>query len=584
MKLRSFFTILVAVVASLLLFGASGFYWLTSHNPLSVARIAQQLEPDAAMFVPRQAPLMASLMVDLEQLEEFRVAAVAPGRRQQARAELEQLESALLANTGLNYKSDIQPWLGDEITFAVTTSDIDRNAENGAQPGYLLIVSTVHPERSREFLQLFWQKRAVAGKNLVFEQYSGVKLIYATSLSSQPLESSQLDSDIGPSLTPTLASAVVGDRFILFANHPKVLRDAITNVQVPGLNLVSSDVYQDTLRDLPHSGIGLTIINLPELADWLGTANTIPAASVTDVDWTYHSLVMALKLNREGIVGETALLTAPGKSLTPRKPSRSGLSDALRFIPDTSPLVALSINLKQLWSNLLTEFSDDNPLMRWTEQLQAALQARWGLDLPHDVIEWVTGEYELALMPHSDSTILDWLFVAETSPDAVAGIEQLDAIAKQQGLSVGPIELDNQRVSAWTKLSTAASKTSKAKSQSGLALSVDVQGVHTTVGNYELFATSVDAMNQALNTSDDQSVFASSDFRRAIAPFNSANDGYLYLDWPALRDTAAQYLPLTGVIESFGKPFFNHWRSLTLTSYGSTSTMRRGAVFIRLKD
>jgi len=29
----------------------------------------------------------------------------------------------------------------------------------------------------------------------------------------------------------TLSGAVVGDRFVLFANDPKVLRDAINNVQ-----------------------------------------------------------------------------------------------------------------------------------------------------------------------------------------------------------------------------------------------------------------------------------------------------------------------------------------------------------------
>jgi len=52
----------------------------------------------------------------------------------------------LLANTGLDYRRDIQPWLG-EITLAVTTIDIDRDAQNG-QPGYLMALAT-NAARSR---------------------------------------------------------------------------------------------------------------------------------------------------------------------------------------------------------------------------------------------------------------------------------------------------------------------------------------------------------------------------------------------------------------------------------------------------
>lgn len=592
MKLRSFFTIVVAVVTTLLLVGVSGLYWLTAHNPLATARAAQRLEPEAAIFVPRQAPLMASLRVDLDQLKDFRVAAAAPGRRRLVRAELDQLEASVLANTGLTYSADIQPWIGDEITFAVTTSDIDRTLENGSQPGYLLIVSTDDPERSREFLQLFWQKRAVAGENLVFEQYSGVKLIYATPPQAQRLGSTAqltgaaaevLAAEMAAqSLTPTIASALVGDRFILFANHPKVLRDAITNVQAPGLNLVSSDVYQDTLQALPTSGIGLAVVNLPELSAWLGSSDSIPT-STADSDWVYHSLVMAFQLERDGVVGETALLTAPGKTILAERPTRSRLSEILRFMPATSPMVASSTNLQQLWSQIVTGLPDTHPLATLTHVLQTTLQSRWGLDVPHDVFEWVTGDYGLAFVPRLDLATSDWIFVAETSPDATQGIEQLDAIARQQGLNIGPIRLGDQQVSAWTDLSAQATTARKPRSQDDLVLSADVQGVHAQVGRYELFATSVAAINQVLTTSE-QSMASSSAFQRAIAPFDDANDGYLYLDWPALRAPIAQHLPLTGLIEGLGKPFFDHWRSLTITSYGSTPTMRRGAVFLRLHD
>ncbi|MGJ3249300.1 MAG: DUF3352 domain-containing protein [Elainellaceae cyanobacterium] len=580
MKFRSFLTILMAGVLVLLLVGTGGFFWLRSKSSLSLAQAAQ-LNPEAAIFVPKQAPIMASLLVNAESLERFRVAAAPAGQRRRARAELAQLEQSILAPTGLTYADDIQPWLGDEVTFAVTTTDLDRNRDNGLQPGYLLAVAAQDPKRSREFLQLFWQKRAVSGNNLVFEQYSGVKLIYAESPQLPPVESQSPSSALTP--IPTLSSAVVGDRFILFANHPKVLRDAITNVQAPGLNLTSSSRYQNSLQNLPSSGIGVTVINLPELATWLSnsTDNTLPDGGTTG---TYDSLVVGLQLDRHGIVGETALLTAPDETLTASRPVLSRPAGALKFIPPISPVVASSVDLQSFWAQLSGELSDGNRVSGVVTQALNRLQDRWNLNVPQDVFRWVTREYAIALIPRPDRADPDWIFVAEKSADAEKGIDQLDAIAKQQGLSVGPIMLDEQEVAAWTKLSAAmpaSSQTSNA--QDIMALSADVQGVHTSVGRYEIFATSVDAMNQALGASD-ESILNSDEFQQAIAPIANSNDGYFYVDWTSIRDAVKQQIPLTGIIEAVGKPFFDHWRSITVSGYGSKPNMRRGAVFIRLQD
>jgi len=59
---------------------------------------------------------------------------------------------------------------------------------------------------------------------------------------------------------------VVGDRFVLFA-YPKVLRDAINNVQAPELNLTSSS-HQQALTRLPQNRISVTFLNLPSVAVW----------------------------------------------------------------------------------------------------------------------------------------------------------------------------------------------------------------------------------------------------------------------------------------------------------------------------
>jgi hypothetical protein len=574
MKLRTFFYALAGGVLVLLLIAAGGFFWIAANSPLSLLQGGGQASPAAAMFVPKQSPLMVSLLVNPDRLESFRLAIAPQSERRQARTEINQLKNSLLTSTGLDYERDIQPWLGDEVTFAVTTPDFDRDDENGAQVGYLVAVATQDPERSREFLQLFWQKRAIAGMDLVFEQYAGVKLIY-----SQPSPTPN-PQPLAPSPQPSLATAVVGDRFVLFANSPKVLRTAINNVQAPGLSLSNSKSYQQALQRLSDRQIGLVFVSLPQLSQWLdGEEN-----HTTETPSPYEDLVVALELDRQGLLAETALLTAPGAKLMPAKPALSKPVGALDFIPAASPLTAAGTDLQQFWHELNDSLAVYDKLPALVNQPLAELQDQWGIDLPKEVFSWVKDEYALALLTRADQPQPDWIFVAKKADGASEAVDHLDAIAQQQGLSLGTLTLGNQQTSAWTKLSTtAANRPSRKRNRDAeaITLSAEVQGIHTAVGDYEVFATSVEAMNQALQANATP-LLSNLEFQRAIAPLSNENDGYLYLNWQSVRGLVEQEFPIVRLAELAGKSVFDHVRSLTVSSYGSEANLRRGAIFIRL--
>lgn len=568
MKFRAFISALIGVVVVLLLIGAGGFSWLAAHNPLQLLQGSGRSSPAAAIFIPRQAPAMVSLLVKPEKLEAFQLAVTTLRDRERVQTELINLRENLLTGTGLDYAQDVEPWLGSEITLAVTTADIDRDAVNGVQPGYLLAIATEDPERSREFLQLFWQKRAIAGVDLVFEQYAGVKLIYG----KPKISANEADA----ALYPTLTSAVVGDRFVLFANYPKVLRDAITNVQAPDLNLNRSSGYQQALNSLPDRNIGLAYANLPQLTAWLGS----PAPDVTDLAAAplYDGLVMAFQLERQGILADTALLAAPGQQLDRHKPALSSLASTSRFIPTDTSLVALGLDLNQLWQQVTTGLKGYDPIATLVQQPLTDLRDRIQVDLPDDVFQVVTGEYALAALPRADKTQPDWVFVTQQSADLQAAIAHLDEVAQQQGMSTGTLSLGSREVKAWTKLSTANQRSKRG----AIALQADLQGVHTEVDGYEIFATSVDAMDRVLQSAQ-TSVVSSPEFRQAIAPLPPQNDGYLYIDWSTVQPWVEQRFPITRLVEVAGQPLFNHLRSLSITSYGSESNLRRGTIFLRLK-
>ncbi|MBD2077507.1 DUF3352 domain-containing protein [Phormidium sp. FACHB-592] len=616
MKFRSFLTVLAVVVLVLLLSSAGGFYWLVGRNPSRLLSNEQGSVPGAAIFVPKQAPVMASLLLNPDQLEAFQLVSTRPAERRKVRQELAQLKQSLLATTGLDYERDVQPWLGQEITLAVTTLDIDRDTANGQQPGYLMAIATQEPQRSREFLELFWQKRAIAGSDLVFEQYKGVKIIAAKASAAEPESVAtarkpkpskyrlQLEEPSAPPTAaplPTLASAAVGDRFILFANHPKVLREAINNVQAPDLSLERSTVFTQAITALIQPRVALTFIDVPKLTQLLGkklTAQAVQPKTATNTTGTLEksptlnqTLIVGFAPNQYGLLAETALLASDrqtadndAETKTTALPLLAQPVGALQYMPSSSAIAASGADLDRLWTQLTNGLAPYKTAAQILEQPLQALQTRWQLDISADVFSWAKGEYALAMVPPDPISAPgkqpDWLFAAQR-PQTEAGqqaIAHLDDLAKQQGLNVGPLTIGDRTVSAWTRLTAATNRVSQP-----LNLQADVQGVHASLGNYELFATSVAAMDTALKASE-HPLLTDRLFQQATASLLQPNNGYLYFDWAASQTFLEQRFPVLKVLELAGKPLFSHLRSLTLSSYGEQAGVQRGGALIQLEQ
>jgi uncharacterized protein YjiS (DUF1127 family) len=575
MKLRSFYYALAAGVILLLSIAVAGFFWLTSQSPLNLLQGGAVANPSTAIFVPKQAPVMVSLLVNPDRLEAFRQLVASPINRRRSRAELNQLEESLLANTGLNYRRDIQPWLGDEITLAVTSLDFDRNQKNAAQPGYLLALTTKDSERAREFLQVFYSKQAATGtQDLVFEKYKGVNLIYKrppTGLKAL------IGGDRQTQNYEIWTSAVVGDRFVLFANHPKVLRDAINNVQVASLNLENDREYQQMLDSLAQPRLGLSFVNLPALSAWISN-QPIP---IQESFQGSETLAFALSLNRQGLIAQTAFLGSQSGEES-RDPVLSEPVNALQYIPAESALAIAGNDLNQFWNQVSTGVASEQTLKSVLNQGIANLQSRWGIQLPEAVFSWVQGEYALAMLPRPDKTEPDWIFVAQKTDEATAqeSIEHLDQVAKERGLSVGLLPLGDHNITAWTKLVTSTSAVA-GRDNPLMKLEAQAEGVHAAVGNYEIFTSSIEAMNQSLKGLEN-SLLKSDKFKNAIAPLPDHNDGYLYLDWTSSESFIKRQLPLVRVAELVGKPLFEHLRSLSVSSYGIDNGIQRSRIFFQL--
>lgn len=551
MRQNSLFGFLAAGVIVLLLIVIAGFYWFFGKSPANLIGDGTASEPGAAIFVSKNAPAMVSILMNPDRL-----------LAKSSDRELSKLKTSLLAKSGIDYKQDVQPWLGNEITLAVTSLDIDRDPANGQKLGYLMALASNQAEKSREFVDLLFSKRAIAGENLVVEQYKGVKLI----------------SDTSPSEKGLLVGASVGD-FVLFANDPKVLRDAINNVQAPDLNLTNSLQYQKALKELPKNSLAAAFFNLPAIAEWQNLKLSEP---------TYDRQIVSLALNPKGLLAETSLLASSATS-----PPSSQLSQpvgALEYIPETAGLAVSGVDLSnldksdlaQLWKQATTAISGSQKDLRSSlVQPLADVEKGWGIDLRQDIFSWVQGEYAIALLPREQQINPDWVFVVEKSEGVPEAISRLDAIASSQGLSVSSLTLDNQKISTWTKLTTVTNNSDRGSES--INLKAKAQGVHTSIGNYEIFTSSIDVMNQVLKVKD-HSLVKNRNFQDSIAAIPQPNQGYLYLDWAKSHEIVERQIPILKLVEVVAKPFLEKVRSLIVSSYGSDTGLLKGGIFFQLNQ
>ncbi|MEY3402877.1 MAG: hypothetical protein RLZZ86_2493 [Cyanobacteriota bacterium] len=527
---------LVVGFVTLLIVSLAVFYWIFGKN--SPSFVVSNSQPRAAIFVPKFSPAMVSLMVNPDALQKIA-----------QKRELSQIKNSLLAKSNINYQDDLKPWLNNEITLAVTTLDIDRDPDNGLQTGYLMALATKNPVKSREFLELLFSKRAFAGNNLEIERYKGVKVIYDHLDDHQEYSPSQISN--------SLAGAIVNN-FVLFANHPQVIKTAINNLQAPDLNLVSSLEYQKASQQIPKNSLAVTFFNLPEISKW---------QKLELAESTYHSQILSLALNSQGLLAESTFLT---NSLVPPSLPLSQPVPALQYIPESTTLAISGANLSNLGNSDLAKLwkqgtatiygSSEDGISRLIQPL-IKIQQNLNLNFSQDIFSWVTREYALALLPNSENTTPNWVFIVEKTPQLAAGIAHLDNIASSSGFNVISLILNGQKVSAWTQIITTN------ENNKPINIDTKVKGVHTTLNNYEIFTSDLNILKEILSQKQ-RSLLENPKFKNSL--------------WENSQNILKRQLPVLKFVELLDKPLFDNLQALTFSSYHTQPGIVTGGVFLQL--
>ncbi|MEO1391537.1 MAG: DUF3352 domain-containing protein [Cyanobacteria bacterium J06634_5] len=616
-----FFLGLLSVMAALVVVGVGGFWTLTANSPLTLLSGGDRPIAAATAFIPNSSPFTLSLLTKPDKLVGLQQALIAPDERQQAEAEIAQLKQAFFSSTGLDYDQDVQSWIGNEVTFALTDRDLDIDSANGRQPGYLLAIDIAsdRSQAAQAFLQRFWLQQSLAGNEPMSERISGVRILYSppTSLQTSPHKL-------------TAASALVGDQFVIFSNDVRAIKHSIRAAQT-ATNLAQNPTYRQAVSQLDEQRLGLMYLDTTALMAPKTSSQDSETSDqkTSDKPLSPHFIAIGLNLSQDtaaaGLIADIQL-PPDNNSLRKSSPASQGkaraaertlseaprtkallteetlLTEALSFLPATSALVLEGQNINTLAPSLkatgmtqsalpdflklgldlgLIENSDDKTRAnksRWQRMLSLQLSQSPSQSSSNaeslDGPLWPIGSYVLGQLGSGDD---DWILAIE--PD-VSSLEQLDKAAIAQGYSVVPVSIGEVEATAWTRFEA---KKRGRRSSGGLeteVLALHLQQTTPSQQRYEIFASSLAAMESALESHQSQSSLLSSEpFEAAIAPVVGPNANYFYADWRAIAPAIRRTLTIVSKIETQARPLVAHLNTLSATREGN-----HAEAFIQLTD
>ncbi|MEM9246972.1 MAG: DUF3352 domain-containing protein, partial [Cyanobacteria bacterium P01_F01_bin.153] len=403
------------------------------------------------------------------------------------------------------------------VVLSALAGQLADTRDKGRQPAYLLAARAADRERAQGFLELFWQKQALAGVNPIFERYKGATITYGESMDVLPDEvwRSRRRGQAAP--RTNLATALVGDEFVLLATDPKVLREAINNVQVPGQNLASLAAYQ---RGIAAGGndrrLGVVTADFATLTRLFQSPKASAAMGILPASKAFSPFdgaIASVEFDRQGVTGNFQFLdreNRPGAASRLSVPKLAEPVAALGYLPRSAAIAVGGENLADLWQNVRGKFAGTllgDSIITQINQLAA----RENLTLETDVLPWLTGDYAIGFVDGG------WVVVAAHSDDSTAAFQRLDQVASDRGWTVGAVTLGEGeakiQAQVWSRLAA-----------QGKTITTKVEGVRAQANNYDILTTSVAALNTVLAAApgaeqqpNSQSFLGRSDVRRNLA-------------------------------------------------------------------
>ncbi|NJO78432.1 MAG: DUF3352 domain-containing protein [Cyanobacteria bacterium RM1_2_2] len=415
--------------------------------------------PTGAEVIPQDAIMTLSFSTDKgqwQQLRRFGTAETQTAFDQK----LAELRDRLLTNNGLNYQRDIQPWVGDEITaaFLLPANEAAANSSDAIQPydpgalsrgeqSTVIVMPIADPAKAQQVLT---RPKVAAQQDAVDREYKGIKI-----------------REVHGQTERAYAAAVLDNRFVVVSNEGKALEQVIDTFKSKS-SVAQTPGYSQALSHIATTDPFMQMyVNIPA-ANAVTTNNAnqpVPPQILAPLK-SNQGMAAAMTLEPEGLRLQGVSWLAPNSKT--RFKVANNAEQMPQILPADALLVASGGNLKQLWQNY-AEQPNDSPRQGLLnpDALRRGLNNLAGLDLDQDLINWMNGEFALALVSAPDAKATanakaGIMLLVETTDRKAAeqSFQRLDELMKTRyRFQVSETEVAGKPATSWVSPFTALSAT-----------------------------------------------------------------------------------------------------------------------------
>ena len=295
------------------------------------------------------------------------------------------------SDSGISYKEDIEPWLGDEAAFFVTGRNMNHNA---------LLVAAEDEDKAREALE-----KSAEGK-VTRKTYNDVEY-----LTDEAEETN---------------TGAVFDGFLVIGTEAGV--KAAIDTSKGGSKLSDSDDYTSAIDDLSDDRLGLLFINSPQLLkDNTNAAATVPENFKKVFE---EPSVVTVDADDDGVAFEGSLPQGSADIV----PFLGQGSELIEELPADSWLAMAQPDFDRTLDFFIESAAG---FAGGRDVVEREFKSATGLDLQRDVLDWM-GDFGVFVR---GTTVKDaeGALIIETSDEAASGrfIDRLKRLAETQADNPG---------------------------------------------------------------------------------------------------------------------------------------------------
>lgn len=413
LKPRSLLVTLGATAA--LIAGGGATYWLVTQ------RDAASSLPVGAALIPQEALVSLTVSTDTDQWQRLRQFGT-PETQAALDRQLQQLQEQYLTRQGYRYQTDIQPWVGERMTVAFLPQT------QGANQALVWVLPIADLEEAQQVMQAARGERQLSQRN-----YKGVTLWEAQGQA------------------PAYAAAVLDQRFVVLASQPQLLEQVIDTLQGED-SLADLPRYQAALKEIRvNNPFAQVYVNWPALVSRLNTnsAQQLSPQVLTNLRMA-QGLGSTITLESDGLKFQNISWLKPdaqqrfqGENNAKQLPSR---------LPGNTLAMTSGSSFQTFWQEYTENAQSKLAFPFDPEQLRSSIRSATGMDFERDFVQWMNGEFALALIPGQSSRGGGLVLMAQTSDRQAAerAFTQLDRVmANRYNLNVGQSKIEAQSLTTW---------------------------------------------------------------------------------------------------------------------------------------